>query len=297
MSSKSNGINWADVESSEDEEDEEIEHNEVPNELEVKLADPQCNPPYHVEISCKSFEVTQMTSSIVRNFFSHEGCDIVNLKIENGIAFLVVRDERSIRRCIELHEYSFSGNPLNVKFVGGTISHRYNNGVQPGSYGRDNDNRNREQTQNFRDRDGNLKFRDNRKNFPNDRKYPTQSKPTQSQQNNPPRRAQFIPPPEPPQRPKLIINPRTLPLDTIGKPIASLLKPDIFGSGKPQDESEYVRVSSLICMLTSPQHLLNCILGKSESDDCTGNCEACACREGEGDRGVARSDDRRRAAV
>lgn len=46
-------------------------------------------------------------------------------------------------------------------------------------------------------------------------------------------------PTAPPSRPKLVLQPRTLPVEIIGKIVADETKPDIFGGGRPHDELLY----------------------------------------------------------
>lgn len=50
---------------------------------------------------------------------------------------------------------------------------------------------------------------------------------------------------KPPERPKLVIQPRTIPLNEIGKPVTAA---NIFGEGKPRDES-LIEVRTISCNL------------------------------------------------
>lgn len=68
-------------------------------------------------------------------------------------------------------------------------------------------------------------------------------------------------PEAPKERPKVILKPRTLPLETIGKTDKTS---DIFGGGKPHDEFQYEVSNDVIAPVTSCHGLIN-FLGKEEA--------------------------------
>ena len=53
------------------------------------------------------------------------------------------------------------------------------------------------------------------------------------------RERESAPAPVPASRPRIVLQPRSLPLETIGKEVSDATKPDIFGGGRPHDELVY----------------------------------------------------------
>jgi len=236
MSAKS--TNWAESYSS-DEDDEEIEElvEEKPleNENVIKQQQIVCKtdadsfiPPYVVEILCKSFQQSTVDRKTIGNYFECEGCKIQRLdfNLSSRIAYMELKDSASMLRSLSMNEVLFLNSPLSIQPVDNraidrNISNSRNRYVNEQVNGR---GRGRSRDNDRRDRPYN-----------NDRRSYSSSNP----------------PSEPPvTRPKLVLAPRTLPLDTIGKPVSSLLKPEIFGEGRPQDEQEFVS-SSFLCFYLS----------------------------------------------
>ena len=264
-----NAKSWANIESSEDEEEEdEVVEEQPPKSTATseRVSDARkFYPPYIVEVACPAF--MQVDRNTVGFLFEDIGCKIFRLELDGreGIAHIEFKDEFSIIKC-----FSMDGKPYkdsSIKIAATRLpsdANNYNNrrsrsdyqrgggggggggGGERNNYRNTRDTRdNRETRENNRDtRDRDYRDRD-RGEYDNNGRDARNRVP---RQNDRPRQ-QFKPADGedlPVERPKIVILPRSLPVDSIGKPVASLLKPEIFGGGKPHDEAEYVSSSAVL---------------------------------------------------
>ena len=247
-----NANSWANIESSEDEEDEIVPEpaSKSTGNSERVTENRKFYPPYVVEVSCAAF--ARVDRKTVGVFFEDVGCEISQVQFDDGevIAHIEFKNEISIIKCFSVDGTKFKDSFIKVTAtrVPSSDANNYNNrrssrndnqrGGGGGGGGERNGYRN---TRDTRDRDRDYRDRDrDRAEFDNGRDG--RNRPMRQQQDR--NRQQFKPADNeetPVERPKIIILPRSLPVDSIGKPVASLLKPEIFGGGKPQDEAEYVR--------------------------------------------------------
>eukprot|EP01038_Epipyxis_sp_PR26KG_P005000 gene5000-6985_t len=219
------------------------------------------NLSYFAQVNQVNFKATEQD---VNNFFSTNGCNINHLELllggngkPTGSAIIEFSDLKSLDICISLNNAVFLGRKI-VTQVFSTEQlrqenqreenqrnndYRQNNYNDNGRGGRYRDNRggervreNQDYRSNNSNRDGNQRDGNHNRNNGrrsdhnnNDRGY--------GRQNQTQNSASVVDEPPPPAvRPKIIIQPRTLPVETIGVPI----KPSgIFGEGKPQDVSQY----------------------------------------------------------
>lgn len=222
---------WATIESSEDEdEEEEVETPSQNIDVNVKVLETvkqKFYPPYIVEIKCADFEQDSIDRIAVGHFFQDRGCNIVRLEVwKNGTARMEFEDEDSIITCMSMHGKLFDSNPLEIEASGSSTNRKNVNN-------RHNSQRSYENQRDYRDRDRDRdSTRDNRgreNRGRSSRQFTNRGSTTLNSTAT-----------SPTERPKIVILPRTLPLENIGKPVSSLLKPQIFGEGKPQDETELV---------------------------------------------------------
>jgi hypothetical protein len=189
------------------------------------------------------------TRKDVGNFFEGKGCKISNLDVhptqdKNSTATLGFKDAESLSIALSLNGELFQGLQIRTKVYEARISQAHGQGQQGGrGQGRGDGGRG-----GFRDSRDNRQ--DQRTNHREEDRFPGRRQETgrggRGGAGTSRERAAPAPaaPAVPTTRPKLVLAPRTLPVQNIGK--VDETKPDIFGGGKPHDEILYeVRFVSL----------------------------------------------------
>ena len=193
--------NWAE-ETSDDEKDSDVEELEDISNI--------YNAPYLAEILLSNESVER---GELGRYFESLGCKILRLDIDHKKAFFEFEDASSLHKCLkEDKKQILKGLSITAKvlvYVEKSANNRSHSNRYRGE---------RERSDNRTDKVASKVNGNNRE----------KGKPNRSENS------QSISIPE--VRPKIVIQPRTLPLETIGLPVR---KPDIFGGGKPHDETEY----------------------------------------------------------
>lgn len=270
-----NAKSWANIESSEDEEEEEDEivEEQPPKSTATseRVSDARnFYPPYIVEVACRAF--MQVDRKTVGFLFEDIGCNISRVELDGreGIAHIEFKDEFSIIKCFSRDGQLYKDSSIKITATKlPSDANNYNNRRSRSDYQRGGGGGERNNYRNTRDSRDNRETRENNRDN-RDRDYRDRDRGEYdngrdarnrlSRQNDRPRQ-QFKPADGedlPPERPKIVILPRSLPVDSIGKPVASLLKPEIFGGGKPHDEAEYV--SSCTVLYKYYSIMLSCFL-------------------------------------
>lgn len=219
------------------------------------------------------------TRDDVGNFFQSKGCSIKNLDFtvfdnRPSTAIIEFRDPESMDICLRLNGEAFQGNPIRTQVFeprekgqgrgpqglahgqghlqGGRGGQQQHRGGEDRFSGRKTSGPPRDDSRG--DARGDVRG-DGRgggrggSGFSRDRHERSAPGPG-------PYPAKEAAAPAPPaSRPKLVLQPRTLPVEIIGKTVADETKPDIFGGGRPHDELQYevccpVKSMRTLCVLT-----------------------------------------------
>lgn len=224
--------NWAEDDSSEDGslniDEETVDENPVIQETSVRTGDQDRRENFerrnyrhrHDSYESRIVRIFDLnlaaTRADVGNFFRKNGCEIGNLDLltkENrstGVAIMELKDTKSFQQALNLTGQSILG----VSFK--TEQFSPNSKVQRQS--------------------GRSRHESNRRNLSSHPSHFSSGSKEKSEPSALQQPGKLAMTSTPASRPKLNLKPRTLPLEEIGKTVA---KPDIFGDGKPHDETVY----------------------------------------------------------
>lgn len=253
---------WAATES--DSEDEE--HVETPltpvNDQPIELLTVESSSGYDGPLSGMMMNIKySATEDDVRHFLESNNCKIRNIEFffrDNeftGRARIDFIDKVSFDQFLALHDKPWDGKPIITKVYeertprstggryGGSSSRGGGRGDRREGRGDRRDDRNINKTSSRDSRDG-QRYGDFRKS--NSREDKFDSRPKRPERDAKPIAKIPEEPEAPKERPRVILQPRTKPLETIGKTDKTS---DIFGGGKPHDEFAYEVSAMMICML------------------------------------------------
>lgn len=187
------------------------------------------------------------TRNDIGNFFQSKGCSIKNLDFNlspdgrHSTAIIEFRDSDSFDICLRTNGESFQGSSIRTKAFevrekrGPPGSTQGGRGAQRGGEDRFRKSNGPPSQDTRGDVRGDVRGGGRGGGFARD------SRPTERAERPAaaPYPKEAAAPAAPPSRPKLVLAPRTLPVEIIGKIIADETKPDIFGGGRPHDEKLY----------------------------------------------------------